>query len=70
MPPRGARCAPRLAALPEQRGGWAEDFLRAAVTDATVYHAVYNNDTHGVVEIAHSIFAHVTVAWKTREAPQ
>jgi hypothetical protein len=59
---------PGLAGPQERRGGWAEDFLRAAVTDAAVSDAVYNNAKYGIVEIAHSIVACVSEAWKQREA--
>jgi cytidylate kinase len=50
------------------REKFLEGFLRASLTDATIYDAVYNNAKHGVVEIAHSIVAYVTEAWKKREA--
>ena len=53
------------------REKFLEEALRASLTDATVYDAVYNNAKHGVTEIAHSIVAYVTEAWKKRaEATQ
>jgi cytidylate kinase len=50
------------------REKFLEDCLGGSLTDAAIYDAVYNNGKHGVVEIAHSIVAYVSEAWKTREA--
>ena len=50
----------------ESREKFLEDVLRSSLTDATIYDAVYNNARHGVIEIAHSIVAYVTEAWKRR----
>jgi cytidylate kinase len=48
------------------REKFLEVFLHTSPTDATVYDAVFNNAKHGVVEIAHSIVAYVSEAWKKR----
>jgi cytidylate kinase len=50
------------------REKFLETFLHTSPTEAMVYDAVYNNARHGIVEIAHSIVAYVTEAWKKREA--
>jgi hypothetical protein len=50
----------------ESREKFLEDVLRSSLTDATIYDAVYTTARHGVIEIAHSIVAYVTEAWKRR----
>ena len=50
------------------REKFLEAFLHRSPTDAAVYDAIYNNARQGVVEIAHSIVAYVTEAWKKRAA--
>jgi cytidylate kinase len=48
------------------REKFLEDCLRASLTDATIYDAVFNNARHSVAEIAHGIAAFVLAAWTTR----
>jgi cytidylate kinase len=50
----------------KSREKFIEDCLRVSSGDATIYDAVFNNARHGVSEIAQSIFAYVTAAWKKR----
>jgi len=50
------------------REKFLEAFLHTSPADAAIYDAIYNNARHGVVEIAHSIVAYVSEAWKKREA--
>jgi cytidylate kinase len=50
------------------REQFLEAFLHTSPTDGRIYDAVYNNARHGVVEIAHSIVAYVSEAWKKRKA--
>jgi cytidylate kinase len=47
-----------------RRAQFVRDYLGADVADGSFYDAVFNNERHGVEEIAAAILAYVRHGWK------